>query len=140
MDGSFHPIRWLFAAPPEPVTTLRVIGWWELRRIPFNVIVGGFGILAFIVFADSIYSAGVLQPGEDAVEPFVLLLTPVAANICYTAGWLVDAPLRFVYPSLRAGFTLFLFRLGLSFSLLVISLPAVIWGGYRLLQLLHMVR
>ena len=37
------------------------------------------------IFATSIYSSGHLQPGEDAVEPFALLLAPIAANIGYTA-------------------------------------------------------
>lgn len=138
MSNSLHSIRWLFAAPLEPVTALRVVGWWELRRIPFNLVIGVFGIFAFAVFATSIYSAGVLQPGEDAVEPFALLLAPIAANLCYTAGWLVDASMRFIWPSLGPRFTPLLFRFGLGFSLFVISLPAVIWGGYRLLQLLHL--
>jgi len=140
MSNSLHPIRWLFVAPHEPLTALRIVGWWELRRIPFNLVIGLFGVFAFAIFATSIYSAGVLQPGEDAVEPFALLLAPIAANICYTAGWLVDAPLRFIRPSLSPRFTPLLFRLGLGFSLFVISLPAVIWGGYRLLQLLHVLR
>ncbi len=140
MTNSPRLLRWLFAAPPEPVTALRVVGWWELRRIPFNFVIGGFGIFAFVIFSISIYSAGVLQPGEDAVEPFALLLAPIVANLCYTAGWLVDAPLRWIRPSLSPRFTPLLFRLGLGFSLFVISLPAVIWGGYRLLQLVHVLR
>lgn len=140
MSNSLHPIRWLFSAPLEPVTALRVVGWWELRRIPFNLIVGIVGVCAFAVFATSIYSAGVLQPGEDAVEPMALLLAPIAANICYTAGWLVDAPLRFVRPSLSPRFTPLLFRIGLGISLFITTLPAIIWGGYRLLHLLHVTR
>ena len=140
MSHFLHPTRWLFATPAEPVTALRVVGWWELRRIPFNLVIGVFGLVAFAVFATSIYSAGVLQPGEDAIEPFALLLAPIAANLCYTLGWLVDAPLRLIRPSLSPRFTPLLFRLGLGFSLFVISLPAVLWGGYRLLQLLHVAR
>jgi len=80
MSNSLHPIRWLFTAPSEPLTALRVVGWWELRRIPFNVVIGIVGVFAFAVFATSIYSAGVLQPGEDAVEPFALLLAPITAT------------------------------------------------------------
>ena len=137
MSNTLHPIRWLFAAPCESVTALRIVGWWELRRIPFNLVVGIFGIFAFTVFFMSICSAGVLEPGEDAVEPMALFLVPIAANLCYTAGWLVDVPLRFIRPSLSPRFTPLLFCLGLGFSLFVISLPAIIWGTYRLLQLLH---
>ena len=133
-------IKWLFASPREPVTPLRVVGWWELHRIPYNLIVAVFGVFSFAIFATSIYSSGHLQPGEDAVEPFALLLAPIAINIAYTAGWLVDAPLRLLRPTLSPGFTPLLFIVGLAFSLVVISIPAVLWGGYRLLQLLHVAR
>ena len=134
------PIRWLFADPPEPVTALRVIGWWELRRIPYNVIVGGFGAVCLVVFFVSIQAGGHLQPGEDAVEPMALCFAPFAVNFCYTAGWLVDAPLRVLLRSLSPRFTPILFAVGLALSLCVVSLPAVYWGGYRLLQLLQIIR
>jgi hypothetical protein len=61
-------------------------------------------------------------------------------NICYTAGWLVDVPVRYLMPALSARFTSRLFTLGLAFSLFVVSLPAVFWAGYRLLQLVHVVQ
>ena len=140
MSNYIHPIRWLFTAPSQPVTAFRVVGWWELRRIPFNLFVGVFGLLAFGVFATSIYSTGVLEPYEDAVEPFMLLLVPIAANICYTAGWLLDAPLRVFWPSLAPGFSPLLLKLGFGISLLLIAFPAAYWGGYRLLQLCHVIR
>jgi hypothetical protein len=119
---------------------LSVVSWWEARRIPYNVIVGALGLVSLVVFFVSISTSGRLQPGEDAVEPIALLFAPIAANVCYTAGWLVEVPLRFVRPSLCPGFTAHLFRLGIAFSLFVISLPAVIWGGYRLLQIVPLVR
>ncbi len=140
MATYLHPIRWLFAAPREPVTPFGVIGWWELRRIPFNFVIGLFGSFAFAVFATSIYSTGILEPGEDAVEPFALLLVPIAANICYTAGWLLDVPLRLVRPSLSPAFSPRLLKLGFGLSFFLVSLPAVYWGGYRLLQLCHVIR
>jgi hypothetical protein len=131
---------WLFAPPREPVTALRLIGWWELRRIPFNIIIGVFGIICLAIFFVSIDTSGTLQPGEDAVEPPALFIAPFAANICYTAGWLVDAPLRVVRPAIRPQFSPWLFRFGLGFSLFIISIPAVFWGGYRVLQLMHVLR
>ena len=137
---TWRPVRWLFEAPSEPLTALRIIGWWELRRIPYNLVIGAFGIVSLVVFFASISTSGHLQPGEDAIEPLMLMATPFLVNVCYTAGWLVDASARFVLPSLSPRFTVFLFRLGLGFSFIVISLPTVIWGIHRLLQLIHVLR
>jgi hypothetical protein len=133
------PFRWLFGAPSPPIP-LRIIAWWELRRIPYNIIVGGYGVICLIISFVCITTSGTLQPGEDAEEPLALLFAPFAINFCYTAGWIVDAPLRFFFPGLSPRFTPLLFSLGLAFSLLIATLPAAYWGGYRLLQLLHVIR
>jgi hypothetical protein len=132
-----RPIQWLFESPSEPVTALRVIGWWELRRIPYNFAIGAFGIVSLLIFFVSISASGHLQPGDDAIEPLALFAAPFVANVCYTAGWLLDIPLRYIRPSLSPGFTPLLFCLGLGFSFVVISLPAIFWSGYRLLQILR---
>ncbi len=135
-----HTMQWLFTAPEEPVTTRRVIGWWELRRIPFNLFIGSVGLLALGIFITCIESAGGLKPGEDAVEPLALMIAPVLANVCYTGGWLVDVPLRLIRHAVSPRFTPGLFSLGLLFSLFVVSFPALLWGGYRLMQLLNVQR
>lgn len=120
------------------------VAWWEGRRLAYNLAVGAVAIISFVIYYVSIVSTGVLKPGEDVIEPVALMaapiLAPIAINICYTAGRAVDAPLRFLIPSLSSRFTSWLFAIGLAFSLVVVSLPAIYWGGYRLLQLLHFVR
>jgi hypothetical protein len=131
------PTSGLFALPSTPVTPLTAIVWWELRRIPYNLIIGAFGIVSLFVFLFSISATGILEPGEDAIEPMALFAAPFVANICYTAGWLVDAPLRLIFPAISPRFTPLLFQLGLYFSLVVISYPAVYWSGYRVLQVLN---
>jgi hypothetical protein len=119
------------------------VAWWERRRLTYNLVIGAFAVVCFVVYCISLSSTGVLEPGEDVVEPLALMAIPFVVlliNICYTAGWLLDAPLRFFVPSLSSRFTSWLFILGFAFSLLVVSFPAVFWGGYRLLQLLHILR
>jgi len=135
-----HTIQWLFTAPAEPLTPRGIIGWWERRRIAFNAIIGIIGFIALLLFTTSIESAGVLQPGEDAVEPVAIVVVPLIANAAYTGGWLLDCPLRLVRPQLSPRFTPRLFRLGLLFSVFVVTFPALLWGGYRLLQILHVLR
>ena len=133
-------LRWLFTPPSEPTSSGDAVAWWERRRIPYNLIVGAVAIVAFIIYCVAITCTGVLQPGEDIIEPLALIAAPIIApiviNICYTAGWLLDAPLRSFVPSLSPRFTSRLFAAGFAFSLFVVSLPALYWVGYLLLQLL----
>ncbi|WP_395753724.1 hypothetical protein [Prosthecobacter sp.] len=125
----------LFEAPTEPVRPWDAIFWWEKRRIPYNLIVGGVGVVSFILFITCIHAADGIEPGEDAVEPLALVLAPFLMNLAYTAGWVVDFPLRLVFQSLSPRITVNLFRLGLGISLLVVCFPSVFWGGYLLLKM-----
>lgn len=129
--------EWLFTNPQEPSSLWRVIAWWELRRIPFNIIVGAYGALGFVVFLWAITTSGHLQPGEDAVEPIALLAAPFVINLLYTLGWLVEVPARHLFPGLSSGFGPRLLKLGFGLGLFLITIPAVFWGGYRLLQLVE---
>ncbi len=137
-------VGWLFAPPAEPISPSDAVAWWERRRLTYNLVVGVVAVVSFAIYYVSIICTGVLQRGEDVVEPVALLampiIGPIMVNICYTAGWLVDAPLRFLFPALRPRFTSWLFALGFAFSMLLVSLPAVYWGGYRLLQMLHLLQ
>jgi hypothetical protein len=137
-------VRWLFAPPSEPIAPRDAVAWWERRRLTYNLVVGAVAIVSFAIYYVSIISTGVLRPGEDVLEPVALLampiIGPIMVNICYTAGWVVDAPLRLFLPALRPRFTSWLFALGFAFSVLLVSFPAVYWSGYRFLQLLHLLR
>lgn len=133
------PIQWLFA-PPNPLGVGRSIIWWEQRRIPVNALLFVYGIMCLVVFLAVINGSHVLQPGEDAVEPMAIILAPIAFNICYTFGWLVEAPARAVAPGLTPKLGPRLLLTGLIFSFCVISLPAVFWGGYFILHVIGVVK
>ena len=53
----------------------------------------------------------------------------------YTFGWLVEVPACHLVPGLSSGFGPMLIKLGLGLGLFLITMPAVVWSGYRLLQL-----
>jgi hypothetical protein len=112
-----------------------VVVWWEVRRIPFNIIIGAYGTLCLALFFWAIATSGHLQPGEDAVEPIALIAAPFGINVLYTLGWLVEVPARVLNPGLSPGFGPLLLKLGLGLGLTLITLPAAFWGCYRLLQL-----
>ena len=127
--------KWLFSIPDTPRSAFDVVMWWELRRIPYNFIVGCVAFVSLIIFFISLSTSGQLKPGEDAVEPLALIFAPIVINVFYCAGWILENILRVIWPSKRRFFGPFLFKLGLGFSLFVVTLPAIFWLGYRLLQL-----
>ena len=129
LDGMFNP-------PELPVRPSDAILWWEQRRIPFNVVVGAYGICCLAVFLVALGTSGHLQPGEDAIEPLALIAAPFAINALYTLGWLVEAPIRFAVPDSWALLGPTLLKMGLGFGGVLITLPAAVWGGYRVMQLL----
>ncbi len=122
--------------PQSEPGLLSTVRWWEARRIPVNLALGAYAIPCFIIFFISIVTSGKLGPGEDAEEPMGLIAAPILFNICYTFGWVLEAYARLTQRRVSPRFGPILLALGLGFSLLVISLPAVFWGGYRLLQLI----
>lgn len=127
--------NWL-SADLQDLSPLGAVVWWEARRIPFNVIVGVYGLVCLPAFFWAIVTSGHLHPGEDAVEPVVLLAAPVLINALYTLGWLVEVPARLVMPDLSLRFGPRLLKLGLALGLFLISLPVAYWVGYRLLQII----
>jgi len=60
--------------------------WWEEKRKPYNLIVGGFGVLC-----------SVTTTGIELLEPLVFIffcaaavIYAIIANTAYFGGWLVD--------------------------------------------------
>jgi hypothetical protein len=119
--------NWLFAIPDGPRSWTGIIGWWELRRIPYNLIVGFLGLISLFFFFLFIHLAHELEPGEDAVEPIALLAAPFIINIAYTFGWLGELFLYFIWRQRSNVIGPVLYQLGLTFSIAVIFLPSVIW-------------
>src|SRR5687768_12894783 len=74
---------------------LRVIQWWESRRVTYNVIVGASGIatLVYINALELVLGQGWLTPPsgrEAAVWTVTVAAYGAVANVCYTMGWVVE--------------------------------------------------
>ena len=134
MATTLRSLAWLFANPEEPVSLDGVFGWWEARRLPVNLIVGTYGILCLVIFFAAVTTSGRLPPGEDAVEPLALIAAPIVVNVLYTLGWVVEVTSRTLEPGLSPRFGPRLLKLGIGFGLLLITVPAALWAGCRLLQ------
>ena len=117
---------WFFSRPSEPLPRLGIVAWWEIRRVPYNLIVGVVGAISLFLFFVFISLTHELKPGEDAVEPMSLIAAPIIANICYTGGWIIELLLGTVRrkgPSVG----LVLLKLGVVFSVVIVLVPSVAW-------------
>ena len=132
--------EWMFSVREEERSTTDIILWWELRRIPYNLIVGITGLVSLPLFYFFISRSNALKPGEDAVEPIALLAAPVLMNICYTAGWVVEGFLDKAHSDEEEVLGPKLLSAGLKLSLFVVALPSVFWGGYWLLRVVGLIK
>jgi hypothetical protein len=107
---------------PSP-TPGRAIVWWELRRIPVNLLIGVYGMMCLLIFVVAIGRVDLLQPGEEVDELIAIIVAAIGFNLCYTLGWLVEAPARALLPRLTPKFGRRLLLIGLVFSLLFITIP-----------------
>jgi hypothetical protein len=127
-------IAWMFSNTRAPASPMAIFTWWEARRLPFNLIIGMYGILCLVVFFLAITSSGHLKAGEDAVEPLALVAAPIVVNVLYTLGWIVELAGRSIAPDLPPRFGPRLLKAGLGLGLFLSTLPAAYWAGYRVLQ------
>jgi hypothetical protein len=118
-----------------PATTAKeIIGWWELRRIPFNLIVGSAGILTcIVVFVLALSSSIFFGVDFGLPDPPIFLvigivLYGIAANIFFTGGWVVELIVRKFRPVEADRFAETTFPLGLIFSVLLTLTPGIVIG------------
>ena len=104
---------------PSAASREEVWKWWERRRFRYNrdIFLVGVATCVLIITAGS----EAVEPGEDFVEPVMLLLGPVLygifANIGFTLGPVYDIVFY------RGGPRKNLFKAGYLFSLLLTAVP-----------------
>ena len=126
-----------------PITTSKeVIGWWESRRIPYNLIVGTAGILTCVIvgvvgLGSSIFFGsdfGLPDPPLFAV--FGILIYAIVANVCYTGGWVAEIAVRKLWPREADRFATLSFATGLAFSISLTLVPGILAGAGGIFGLL----
>ena len=123
------PFKRLVTVPDGPRTCGDIIAWWEMRRIPYNIIVGLIGFASLMLFFFFITNCDVLEGGEDAVEPMALFAAPILINIAYTAGSVVEITLKLISREDSRLVGPVLFMLGLGFTVLAVLFPSALWGA-----------
>ena len=103
---------------------LRVVYWWESRRLAYNGIVGGIG-LATLCYGQTL---SWLVRGEWLGIPWQAIVAyGIAANVCYTSGWIIENIVERWLGRPVYGLGPALFRYGLAFSVGLTVLPAGLW-------------
>ena len=119
-----------------------VIKWWELRRIPYNLIVGAAGLITFAVailaglVVESTGNEAILPDPPIAIVLFAILYG-IAANVMYSAGWLTELALQRFWPNESSRFGRMIFVAGLIGSIVLTVVPAVLVVLLSLIQACH---
>ena len=126
-----------------PITSARqAIGWWETRRISYNLIVGGAGILTCVLIlivglgASILFNSDFGVPGSPFIAVFGVIVYGVLANVCFTGGWVTELIVRRAWPEEADRFATTSFSLGLVFSVFLTLIPALIIGVAGIFKLI----
>ena len=109
----------------DPLTVPRIILWWEIRRIAYNITLLIIGVAS--VFAFEYIMNECIPKGEDAEEPIGLLLGILmyafCANAAYTLGWLMELRTRKENPVVARATAQWTFLAGYLFSCALTTAP-----------------
>lgn len=120
-----------------------ILRWWELRRIAYNVVVGGVGmvtcalILSAAAIASEVFNEPLGLPDPPIIAVFGILAYGIAANVCYTGGWVAEWMVRKIWRERAGAFGEISFVLGLLFSILLTLVPAAFVVLALVVRLLH---
>lgn len=105
---------------------LRVVQWWESRRLTYNAVVGGVGLFTLTYVSGWVKLLS--DPGPWEWTPLIVgtIAYGVSANLCYTLGWVVENLVERWMERPVYGLGPALFRYGLAFSVGLTLLPAIL--------------
>ena len=118
----------------ELQSAAEIIWWWEARRLLFNAVVGATGIVTLV----AIVAIGITYerltgrpfglPDPPIFAVFGVVLFSIAANVCYTGGWIAEWLIRRAWPQESNGLATIAFTLGMVLSVIVTLLPIPLLG------------
>ena len=114
-------VEFLFPAPAER-SAGGIFKWWESRRLVYNVMVGGAGVVTL----------GVARVFTWVIsEPFVpwqpIVAFGILANLCYLFGPAAEIAAHKIWGRKLLPIGPALYRMGLTFSVGLALLPALIF-------------
>lgn len=112
---------------------LKIILWWELRRILYNIIVLIAGIISIFLLY---FFAGLndinLKAGEDLFEPMAIPVFAILCNMGYTLGWLTEISMKE-----DVNFAPKFFKKALSISLVLVFLGPTLHLLFGILKVIR---
>ncbi|MDX1494853.1 MAG: hypothetical protein R3253_12370 [Longimicrobiales bacterium] len=119
-------VDFLFPTPAKR-SVGSILGWWEKRRLPYNLIVGTAGAFAtatfiFLAWLPPFSFGGQLSP--EILIPITIF--GVMANVCYTFGSVLEILAHKIWGRDVLPIGPALFRMGLTFSVGLALLPALL--------------
>lgn len=101
------------------------VAWWEIRRIPFNLLILAAGVVSGFIVA--LIGGHVFKPDQDFGSPLLAVaMYAVAANLCYTLGWMTERLWAWGNTAKTSAIRPKVFRIGLIFSVSLTLVPALV--------------
>ena len=125
-------VAWLFGARRRTERVAGVVGWWEARRVPYNLIVGAVGLMSAAVMVSVAFTcerrggAPIGLPDSPLFAIAGILLYGIVANVCYTGGWITELVVARLWRVDTSRFGPIAFTLGTAFSVVVTLVPAAV--------------
>ncbi len=123
-------LHWLFAPVSNEASKRDIWLWWEKRRLIYNLLVIITGLVCTAACPFFLIHSGHLSGGEDLIEPIALIAAvtvgPVIWNCAYCLGPILDIA---AFPQNGRSIGPELLKLGMVFSVLLLSFPTIYWGS-----------
>lgn len=119
-----------------------MLAWWEIRRVAFNLLVGVTGVVTCgLIVLIAMVAGVVLGKPVSFPDPPIVVLPPIlfygiAANLCYTGGFVGEWLATRVWGAESGHFGEILFSLGVVFSVLLTVVPAFAFAAVVLVLFL----
>jgi hypothetical protein len=131
----------VYERDPHLTHPAQIRRWWEERRLFYNIVVGCVGGVTSVLMilcgfiSEPIVGEAIGIPDPPILVPLGIVAYGIAANICYTEGWVVESRLAKRGALSSADFGVRAFKYGVIFSVGLTFFPAVLSWAVFLLSL-----
>ena len=123
----------LFVRQKDAASIWEALYWWELRRIPYNLLILATGIACLA--AIEAQQTWFVSPGKqfvlEDVRPVavVILLFALGANVCFTFGWTTEVFIKLIWGCPTKRFAEISYTIGLLIAFLATVVPTARYYG-----------